>query len=1007
MIKLVRISLIVALASTFAPTFAANIEVVSKPFAPLPQSIGDSLGLHLSADGGSAAFSSSANGLLPSSGETTPTFSLSAYLKNLESGEVLLLSKNPDGQRADGDSVATGISSDGRFVVFESDATDLVPDDINETSDIFLFDRASNSVMRVSTVVELGDTTNELADATGASLTSDGRYVFYEAQVDGESYYFTFDRNSGSTVAAITGPDGEPWPSVLNPSPSDDGRFVTFRSPTNLLAPQASNAIPQLFLHDTLLRTNYWLSRTTSTNLEHSPTNGPAAYVSDALISKDSRVVAFVASDLSEPLNPLSRALYLYSIDTASSFRIPWPDPLPAAPQPGITSFDMSADAQNIVYTLTHLPLPDGTWHRLYLYNRSSNTNRLLTTSPGQAVDPQISSDGNRIVFTRVGTNAPNPQLYLFDLETGSAELLSRSASGAEADEPVLNASLSADGSVAGFETLASNLSANDDPIGFDLFTVNLSGTNPPGLLSTPHSQTISSTAAGISELARPYWTYLQSPVRLSTDGQRMLLASSAPDLAPGDPFSDLDLFLADLAGNPTKLLSSVTNAPDDYPLLMDASADLNRVLFGEGRSLYLFDKITESVTPATVLPDGSTGQWYRSSGYLSADGRRFLFAASTNSERAQFWVRDLEKLETQLVPDAQLENLYPHLSQISGGGRYVLNPASIRPTNITLRVTQVIDLQTGQKRMLVGLFPVASAWDDSIMLFARPGQGVYASELWTYNPVSYQTNLVATNVTFPVLSGDGSVIVYSQNVDNQWHSFIHETATATTTPLTVGGGDFLFEQPPAVTPDGRFIAFTIDNLEPGVTQADNLYVFDRILTNLTTVTAPDGNPIQHLRRYAISADGRTVVFDSADDHLVANDRNLNNDTFAVRLAIADTDKDSLEDGWEIQHFGSLAHAASADADSDGVPNGLEFQTGTDPQDAASKFTLSATPLSKNEVTLEWPSVMGKTYQLQTSTTLAPGSWTDFGPPITAFNSTTRATVPANDRAFYRTKVRN
>jgi hypothetical protein len=227
---------------------------------------------------------------------------------------------------------------------------------------------------------------------------------------------------------------------------------------------------------------------------------------------------------------------------------------------------------------------------------------------------------------------------------------------------------------------------------------------------------------------------------------------------------------------------------------------------------------------------------------------------------------------------------------------------------------------------------------------------------------------------------------------------------TATRTPLTVDGRAIRFEQLPAVTPDGRYIAFTTDELEPGDPRAGNLYVFDRILTNLTTITDPAGNPVRHVRQYAISADARTVVFDSADDHLVTNDRNLNTDTFAVHLAARDTDNDSLEDGWEIQHFGTLNHAASADADNDGIPNALEFQTGTNPQDPASKFTLTATLTSTNSLTLEWPSALAKTYQPQTSTTLAPESWTDFGPPVTAFNYKAHATFPASGRAFYRMK---
>ncbi len=205
--KFIRSTLVLALASIFLPTFAANIEVVSKPFAPTPQSIGDSLGLLLSAEGRWAAFSSSATGLLPLSGETNSTFLLNVYLKNLESGEIFLVSKNPDGRRGDGDSIATGISGDGRFVVFETEAADLAADDANETSDIFLYDNASNSLTRVSTTVQLEGETNEITDSTGASITSDGRYIFYEGQIDAKPYYFKVDASVGSTTFAITGPN--------------------------------------------------------------------------------------------------------------------------------------------------------------------------------------------------------------------------------------------------------------------------------------------------------------------------------------------------------------------------------------------------------------------------------------------------------------------------------------------------------------------------------------------------------------------------------------------------------------------------------------------------------------------------------------------------------------------------------------------------------------------------------------------------------------------------------
>jgi Tol biopolymer transport system component len=1019
--KILCNALIFALVSAVHFTPAAGIEVVSKPLARSPQSFGDSLGLLLSADGHWAAFTSSANGLLPSSGEPEETFSLNVYLKNLESGEVLLLSKNSDGEKADGDSVATGISGDGRFIVFESDATDLVSDDANDSSDIFLFDRSSNVVTRISTVVELDGIEKEVSEATGATVTGDGRYVFFEARVDFERHYFQFDRDSGETVPAVTGPNGEPWPYIENPGPSYNGRFVAFRSGVNIIAPHVSNGVPQLFLHDVELRTNYWLSLTATNGLEISKTNGPAAFVSDALISKDNNTVIFAASDLSQPIitqNPLSQAamLYLYSTDTDASFRIPYPTQVTAELLPRISTFDISADGEMIVYTLAHLPQAGATTHlaaQLYLYDRSANTNQLLATAAGELLDAQISDDGNRIVFTSVsnvlvgGVNRNKPQLYFFNRESGSAQLLSRNSSGAEADDAVISPVLSADGSVAGFETLAENLATNDDPTGIDLFTVKLPGTNAPVLLSAPHPYAFTATAAGMSRIAPSYQDYfLRVTPRVSADGQRVLLHSSASDLAAEDLYSDFDLFSADLTGSPTRLVTAATNTPAANPLLIDASGDLNRILFGEERFLYLLDVAEQTISPAVVMPDGTLGQWSFLSGDLSIDGRFLLFEALvTNAQgrvEQQLYVRDLETQESQVVPGAQPSYLE---SFISEGGRYALN--SFSRGNPSVYATQVIDLQSGQNTTLNYMGPLSSAWDDSIMLFMQSQypRGIVSGNLWTYNPVSQQTNFVATNAFFPVMSGDGSTILYSQRVGNDWRSFSYETATAIATPLTVDGLDFSFDRQPSVTPDGRFIAFSVAEREPNDMRVGNLYVFDRVLTNLTTITGPGGRRIELLRQYAISADGRTVVFDSGDNELVPNDSNMSTDTFAVHLAVRDTDDDSIEDGWEIQHFGSIDRAADADADEDGVSNVLEFRTGTDPQDAASKFNLSVIATSAQEVTLEWPSGLGKTYQLQRSTTLAPGSWTDFGAPVTSFKYSARASVPANGNAYYRTRI--
>ena len=84
-----------------------------------------------------------------------------------------------DGEPANGQSWAPSISAEGRFIAFESDATNLVPDDTNDARDIFLLDRLTNETRRIS--MRMGG-----AEPNGPSfrpsISADGKWVAFDSQ---------------------------------------------------------------------------------------------------------------------------------------------------------------------------------------------------------------------------------------------------------------------------------------------------------------------------------------------------------------------------------------------------------------------------------------------------------------------------------------------------------------------------------------------------------------------------------------------------------------------------------------------------------------------------------------------------------------------------------------------------------------------------------------------------------------------------------------------------------
>src|SRR4051812_5959216 len=112
------------------------------------QANGHNLAPAISKDGRYVAFYSDASNLV--GGDTNRARDV--FVHDRQTGETTRVSLGADGTQANGDSFAPAISGDGRYVVFSSSASNLVPRDNNNANDIFVRDRVAST----TTLITLG-----------------------------------------------------------------------------------------------------------------------------------------------------------------------------------------------------------------------------------------------------------------------------------------------------------------------------------------------------------------------------------------------------------------------------------------------------------------------------------------------------------------------------------------------------------------------------------------------------------------------------------------------------------------------------------------------------------------------------------------------------------------------------------------------------------------------------------------------------------------------------------
>ncbi len=357
-----------------------------------------STGSAISADGRFLAYTSSATNLVSDDLNGVDD----VFVHDRSGGEVCRVSISALGAEANGASYDAAVSRDGRYIAFTSDASNLVDADNNAASDIFVFDQQTGSLQRASVAsggAEAG------GDSFACSISANGRYVAFASDAanlvpddgNGSTDVFVHDQETGQTRCVSLGTSGAPADGQSTaPAISADGQFVAFESTAADLVSGDANAMRDVFVYDLQENTLELIS----VNSEGQQANGNSY---DASISGDGHYVAFesCASNLSPSDPDVYADVFVFDRQSDSLQWIP-----PGSGDPGDATKSVFPTISTDGTTVAFLAGTDyGGVFNVVVYDHvtsqaeSYQTQILWSLLDGGQRAPALSADGQSVAF--------------------------------------------------------------------------------------------------------------------------------------------------------------------------------------------------------------------------------------------------------------------------------------------------------------------------------------------------------------------------------------------------------------------------------------------------------------------------------------------------------------------------------------------------------------------------------------------------------------------------------
>jgi len=586
--------------------------------------------------------------------------------------------------------IQRALSANGRYVAYASKADDIVANDTNVRSDIFVFDRQSETTERVSLdpwgfhgildsyapsisadgrFVAFQSNARNLvrndksnADSTHPAISEDGRYVAFLSSatnlspqdLNARDDVYVHDRSTGTTSLISTSASGGVAASESRDvGINADGSFISYHSNSQNLVDNDAIDSNKLFVHEQQNSQNYLASVYSDDIQIPARIPGDGASTS-ARISEDGGVVVFISA--SENIVQADRRLAspaLFEIDTQTGITRQISDDWIRL---GVDSFapEISPDGRYVAFVSGNIQNGSGfDIHEVLLHDRDTGLSKSASRlSNGTVIEScqtgSISRDGKFVAMWRCydgflpGDNNGQPDVVVYDADRAAHSIISRNSSGELGNHGSERPRLSSDGRYVVFLSYASNLDSR------------INDTNNKHVYvhdrDTGATELISVSSGGLPSNG------FQLGADISDDGRYVVFDSFSTNLVPG-----LDqaprAYRVYLHDRQTGTTSMVCRTPgneiaDGYCTNPRISSDGNRIVFEAGatdlvdddqngavRDVFVYDRSLGRTEKVSIAGDGSQPLSQSNGSVISDDGRFVAFESeATSLDPADIW---------------------------------------------------------------------------------------------------------------------------------------------------------------------------------------------------------------------------------------------------------------------------------------------------------------------------------------------------------------------------------